>query len=127
VTAALVYLALCAGMADPRPPLADAGRLPGLESLQRDCEVAGQYYHWAKKQADWWGESGNPTAEYWRQAAAEAYLLWHWHYLARNARTFGYAEDYRRDCLDELRAMSREAYYSGNWPPAVPVWRLPRR
>lgn len=107
---------------DHRPPLSDAARLPCHEDLRqyRWDNFSYQDEVWHKLQAypDWPGA---------KAALEEARAIGIWHGLALEATCQGLGEGLRRDALAEMRKlMGPAAYALGRWPPAVPVWRLPR-
>jgi len=53
----------------------------------------------------------------------QLYRIWD---LVRDARGEYYYVSYRRQALQQLRDMvGAEAFYSGNLPPNVPLWRIP--
>jgi hypothetical protein len=65
-------------------------------------------------------------AEELRAALAEADQLYRIWELVRDARCEYYYITYRRQALQQLRDLvGAEAFYSGQLPPHVPLWRIP--
>lgn len=124
--AVLFAVAVYGAVLDTRPPVSEAERLPSIDYLN-ECYCLAysewQMYDMLAKQL--WKDF--PYSSSWRQAesaCAESDRIFQWYNLARLAREPAYPERHRRDWLQQLRDLSPETYYSGNWPPPVPWWRL---
>jgi len=105
------------------PPLDDCLRFPDravvndLLSFNRayrqhlDCRLSLELTHWWEL----------------RECVQEADRLYHIWDLVRDARCDYYYVTVRRQALKKLReTVGEQAYYSGNLPPHVPVWRFAR-
>jgi hypothetical protein len=103
------------------PPLQDCLRLPSRELVNELLSFNRAYrQHIAVRQpvelAHWWK---------FRAALQETEYLYQVWDTVRDARCEYYYITVRRQALKKLRDMlGEEAYYSGQLPPPVPVWRF---
>jgi hypothetical protein len=105
------------------PPLGDCQRFPD-RGLVCDLLAFNQEYqrHLTRLEA-----GGAACRDELREAMRETDQLYHVWDLLRDARSDCYYVSVRRQALLELReAVGVEAYYSGQLPPHVPVWRFGR-
>jgi len=102
------------------PPLHDCRRLPTEDMIQQMIDFNRAHLAWLRAQQEL------QPRRYWEIQDAvveteQAYAVWD---LMRDARRECYYLTVRRRTLQTLREqLGYEAYYSGQYPPPVPLWR----
>ena len=120
-------VALAAAMALPEPipaPMPDPTelelqRFPSLETAKAACEFCCEYERFVRKQQ----AVGNGDWREWEKVWRENEDLWpFWLNLRLAHESDGIG---RRDSLSKLRAiLGDDAYFRGELPPPVPIWRF---
>ncbi|MBY0522313.1 MAG: hypothetical protein K2R98_02895 [Gemmataceae bacterium] len=105
------------------PRLADCNTLPSSAAVAELCRLNEQYQCHVQTQQAILIHRADDLAEVLREAR-QLYQVWD---AVRRATGPNQAWAYRRRMLRNVREMvGEQAYYSGQLPPAVPVWRFQR-
>jgi hypothetical protein len=105
------------------PPLCDCQRFPGRMVASELLEFNRAYRHHLLRKQDVEGLRRDEVAE----ALHETDVLYRIWDAVRDARSECYYVMARRNALRVLReALGQEAYYRGDLPPHVPIWRFAR-
>lgn len=119
----LTFGLLCLPPPEPSVSAADLGRFPPMAVVSERVRFAREHGAWLTEQARMQGWQGG----YWPQRCAEArelYLAWEALYDA-HAGGGNWPRDTRLKALHDLRYfLGRDAYWQGQMPPCVPVWRF---
>ena len=118
-----MVLAWCLAMAvavDGRPAVTDLARFPPPVVVEQELLANLDYRRHAAARG-----AADPTrAAEWNRVLAETDLIHAAWYALRWAHMYE-DRDQRADALARLRDyLGPEAYYAGQMPPGVPVWRL---
>lgn len=115
------WLAVVMLSLDSRPPLADVERLPDRSTLRAMLALNRLYRDELGKRFDF--DVGDVA-----QARFETLQCEGWLQMMADIRDAErWNTESARDLLSSLRdAIGMRRYYSGDWPPAIPWWRLPR-
>lgn len=113
-------LAAVTAAGDGRPALNDLARFPPLVVVEQEIRANLDYRRHAAAR-----RTADPTrAADWNRVLAETDLIHAAWYALRWAHMYE-DRDQRADALARLRDyLGPEAYYAGQMPPGVPVWRL---
>lgn len=102
------------------PPLADHCWLPPKAAIEAALDFNGEHQAWLDHRGR--SRSGCWRTEDWMEEARRLGEIWE---LARQSTNPTRQWYYRREDLARLRDLiGREAYYRGEMPPSVPVWRF---
>lgn len=105
----VLLLGLVGGMADTRPPLSDAKRLPDIETLELwNTQFLAEYNR----------VGALPRGKNVKEWLIKNELIALWYQHAMNTHpSYGSIEEERRDSLAKLREIiGAKRYYSGDWP-----------
>lgn len=105
------------------PPVADCERLPSRECLSKCLELNRELRKTFEAKSSLFGGA---IKESYEQAVKETDRLFTVYDLMRDARSEQYFIYARRLAMKDLRDLwlGPEAYYSCQYPPCVPLWRL---
>ncbi len=106
------------------PPLVDCKRFPNRDAIN-DMLTFNRNYRRDLEARLLFDRVHNEQISAALQETDYLYRIWD---TVRNARCGYYYISVRREALKELRDLiGEEAYYSGQLPPHVPVWRIPMK